>query len=214
MMFTLNVLASDVVIHGHRGARAVRPENTIPAFEYAISAGVDVLELDLAVTSDNVLVVSHDPHVNPVLCKDAPAKVAIRSLTLEELKQFDCGSLKNPAYPKQEPVPGTTIPTLGEVFALSNRGKFEFNIETKIFAKEPELAPSPEDFAKLVFDMVTRHRLEERVILQSFDFRTLHAMKKLSQKIRLPRCTRGRRKALSLLPRKREHRSFRLNTSW
>ena len=185
MMLSLNVFASEFLVHGHRGARAVRPENTIPAFEYAISAGVDVLELDLAVTSDNVLVVSHDPYVNPVICKDAPPKQAIRDLTLEELKRFDCGSLKNPAYPKQEPVPGTAIPTLGEVFALSNRGKFEFNIETKIFAKEPQLAPSPEEFAKLVVDLVARHKLEDRVILQSFDFRTLHAMKKLSPKIRL-----------------------------
>ena len=201
IMFSLNVLASDVLIHGHRGARAVRPENTIPAFEYAISAGVDVLELDLAVTSDNVLVVSHDPHVNPVLCKDAPPKLAIRELTLEELRRFDCGALANPAFPKQEPVPGTTIPTLGEVFALSNRGDFEFNIETKIFAKEPQLAPSPEDFARLVFEMVTRHRLEDRVILQSFDFRTLHAMKKLSSKIRLSALYEGPAKSFVSIAR-------------
>ena len=56
--------ASSILVHGHRGARAVRPENTLPAFEYAIQAGVDVLELDVAVTKDNVLVVSHDPRMN------------------------------------------------------------------------------------------------------------------------------------------------------
>jgi glycerophosphoryl diester phosphodiesterase len=177
--------ASEVLIHGHRGARAVRPENTIPAFEYAIEAGVDVLELDLAVTKDNVVVVSHDSHVNPVICKDAPPKLAIRELTLEQLKRFDCGSLKNPAQPKQKPVPGTSIPTLSEVLKLAPRGKFEFNIETKIFRDQPELSPSPEEFARLLATAIEKHQLTARVIVQSFDFRTLEAMKKLLPKVRL-----------------------------
>ena len=57
--------ASRILVHGHRGARARYPENTIPAFDYAIGIGVDVLEMDVAVTKDNVLVISHDPHLNP-----------------------------------------------------------------------------------------------------------------------------------------------------
>ena len=73
LLMSWNVMAADrVLVHGHRGARGAMPENTLPAFEYAIRAGVDVLELDLAVTKDNVLVVSHDPSLNPVICKDAP----------------------------------------------------------------------------------------------------------------------------------------------
>ena len=60
--------AERVLVHGHRGARGVRPENTLPAFEYAIEAGVDVLELDMAVTKDDVIVVSHDPVLEPELC--------------------------------------------------------------------------------------------------------------------------------------------------
>jgi glycerophosphoryl diester phosphodiesterase len=182
---TMPSMASAVLVHGHRGARAVLPENTLPAFEYAIAAGVDVLELDLAVTKDNVLVVSHDPHVNPVICKDAPPDLAIRQLTLAELRRFDCGALQNPAFPKQKPVPGTRIPTLDEVLALAPRGKFDFNIETKIFAKHPELTPSPEEFARLLLDAVKKRNLVPRVIVQSFDFRTLHAMKKLNGSIRL-----------------------------
>ncbi|HYP06651.1 MAG TPA: glycerophosphodiester phosphodiesterase [Bryobacteraceae bacterium] len=177
--------ASAVLVHGHRGARAVLPENTLPAFEYAIEAGVHVLELDLAVTKDNVLVVSHDPHVNPVICKDAPPKLAIRELTLAELKRFDCGALKNPLFPKQKPIPGTRIPTLDEVLSLASKGKFEFNMETKIFAAHPELTPTPEEFASLVLEAVRKRQLVDRVILQSFDFRTLHAMKKLEPAMRL-----------------------------
>lgn len=177
--------ADKIVVHGHRGARAVLPENTIPAFEHAIQAGADVLELDLGVTKDNVLVVSHDPTINPTICTGAPPKTPIRQLTLEQLKTIDCGSLKNPLYAKQKPVPGAKIPTLDEVLALARRGKFEFNIETKIFAKYPELTPSPEEFAKLLHDAIRKHGLEKRVIVQSFDFRTLHAMKKLDAAIRL-----------------------------
>jgi len=163
----------------------MRPENTIPAFEYAIGVGVDVLELDMAVTRDDIVVVSHDPLLNPEICTGPGAPRAIRTLTLSELRQWDCGALRNPRFPKQTPIPGTPMPTLDEVFALSSRGKIEFNIETKIFEDHPEYTPSPEKFARLVLDCVRRHRLESRVILQSFDFRTLHAMKKIAPAIRL-----------------------------
>ncbi len=183
-----------ILVHGHRGARARRPENTIPAFEYAISVGVDVLELDMAVTKDNVIVVSHDPYLEPPVCTgptDRPrgAKATIRELTLAEVREWDCGKTKNPGFPKQTPVPGTRMPTLDEVFALAPRGDFQsnhfqFNIETKSFPDHPELTPPPEEFAKLVLAEVRKHKLENRVLLQSFDFRTLHAMKKLAPEIR------------------------------
>lgn len=176
--------ATRIVVHGHRGARALRPENTLPAFEYAIRAGVDVLEMDLAVTKDNVLVISHDPHLNPVICQGPVPNALIHNLTLAEVRQYDCGALKNPRFPKQQPVPGTHIPRLNDVLNLASQGSFEFNIETKIFLAHPEYTPSPEAFAKLMLDEVRKHRLESRVILQSFDFRTLHAMKKLAPEIR------------------------------
>jgi glycerophosphoryl diester phosphodiesterase len=173
-----------VLAHGHRGARALLPENTIPGFEYAIAAGVDALELDLAITRDDVVVVSHDPILNPKLCQGPGAPVPIRTLLLSELRQWDCGALPNPAFPRQTPVPGTRIPTLDEVLALSQRGAFDFNLETKIFADHPEYTPSPENFAQLALDCIRRHRLETRTVLLSFDFRTLHAMKALAPEVR------------------------------
>jgi glycerophosphoryl diester phosphodiesterase len=177
--------APRIQVHGHRGARAVLPENTLPAFEYAIKQGVDVLELDMAVTRDNVPVVSHDPHLNAKICTGPGGETAIRALTLEEVRRGDCGALRNSAYPKQQPVPGTHIPTLEEVFALAPRGSFEFNIETKIDIKHPELAPDPATFARLVVDAVRKHKLESRVMVQSFDFRTLHEVARLAPEIRL-----------------------------
>jgi glycerophosphoryl diester phosphodiesterase len=191
-LFASTSNAQTILVHGHRGSRATRPENTIPAFEYAIQHGADVLELDLAVTKDNVLVVSHNPLITPdypgervCVGPSVPAKTPIHTLTLAELKQFDCGAKTLAAFPKQQAVPGTKIPTFDEVLDLAPQGNFDFNVETKIFPNHPELTPSPEEFVKMIDDAVKRHHLQSRVILQSFDFRTLVAMKKLDPSIRL-----------------------------
>src|SRR5581483_5165466 len=92
-------------VHGHRGARAVFPENTLPAFEYAIHAGVDAVELDVLATKDDVLVVTHDPLMNADLCRGGPAGLAVRELTFDELVRYDCGSRPNPGFPRQRTVP-------------------------------------------------------------------------------------------------------------
>jgi glycerophosphoryl diester phosphodiesterase len=196
--------AQTILVHAHRGGRALRPENTIPSFQNGINVGADVLELDLAVTKDNVLVVSHSPYLtqpgsssedprmaaavsNERKC-DGPALppgTAIHSLTLAELKQYDCGAhtLKN--FPKQVAVPHTPIPTFDEVLDLASQGTFQFNVETKSFPNHPELTPTPEVFVKMIDDAVKKRHLQARVILQSFDFRTLSAMRKLDPSIRL-----------------------------
>jgi glycerophosphoryl diester phosphodiesterase len=198
----LPAMSQTILVHAHRGGRAARPENSIPSFEFAIEHGADVLELDLAVTKDNVLVVSHspyltqqasdDPHMAAELANERvclgpalPPGTLIRSLTLAQLKQYDCGSKTLPAFPHQMAVPHTTIPTFEEVLNLAPQGSFEFNVETKIFPNHPEITPSPEIFVKMIDDVVKEHHLQSRVILQSFDFRTLHAMKALDPSIRL-----------------------------
>lgn len=188
--------APRVEVQGHRGARAVLPENTLAAFDEALRVGVDVLELDLNVTRDGVLVVSHDKEINPVIClapggKRVKGHRAILSLTLKQVRSYDCGSLKNPRFPDQKPVPGQRIPTLDEVFDLVRDSKHpaarsvELNIETKIVPGEPRLSPSPERFARLVVRAVRRRRMEKRVIVQSFDHRTLAEVKRLAPGIRI-----------------------------
>ena len=180
--------APRIQVHGHRGARALRPENSLPAFEYAMAQGVDVLEMDLAVTKDDVLVVSHDSQMNPAFCEGPPgSETLIRKMTLAELRRWDCGAKANRDFPKQQAVPGTRVPTLQEVFDLVKRERsgVEFNIETKISPAKPESTPAPERFAELVLEIVRKNKLTSRVILQSFDFRTLRAMKKLEPKMRL-----------------------------
>ena len=94
--------------------------------------------------------------------------------------------MRNPGFPLQQPVAGARVPTLDEVLSLAGKGNgFGFNIETKIFPAEPALTPPPEEFARMVADAVRRHRLEERVIVQSFDFRTLQALKKIAPELKL-----------------------------
>lgn len=182
---TMADAAPRILVHGHRGARAVRPENTLPAFEYAISMGTDFLELDLAVTRDGVLVVSHDPAMNRKICQGPEGETAIHKLTLAQVREWDCGTLRNPEFKNQQPVPGAKVPTLDEVLALAPKGSFGFNIETKSDPKHPELQPEPRIFAQLVADAVRKHKLEKRVMIQSFDFRTLHAMKEIAPELRL-----------------------------
>ncbi|MBI4876643.1 MAG: glycerophosphodiester phosphodiesterase [Acidobacteria bacterium] len=177
--------APRIQVQGHRGARAVRPENTLAAFEYAIEAGADVLELDLAVTRDNVLVVAHDPVMNADLCSGPEGTRVIREMTLAELRRWDCGSKRAPGFPRQRPVPGARVPTFDEVLALAGRGGFSYNIEAKISPDTPQYTPPPGEFARLVAEAVRRHKLERRVSFQSFDFRILKAMKKIAPELPL-----------------------------
>src|SRR5215470_13578401 len=135
VLTTFPSIAQTILVHAHRGGRAARPENTIPAFEYAIKNGTDVLELDLAITKDNVLVVSHSPYLiqpaptepwmKAVLANERhcmgpelPPGTVIHSLTLAQIKQYDCGATTLTAFPHQVAVPHTTIPTFDEVLDL------------------------------------------------------------------------------------------------
>jgi glycerophosphoryl diester phosphodiesterase len=167
-----------ILVHGHRGARTVRPENTIPGFEYAIAAGADYIELDVSVTKDDVVIVNHDLTMNRSICKGPEGETAIRKLTLKQIREWDCGSLKNKDFPRQEPVAGAKAPTFEEVLKLAGKGKFQFNVELKMDAKRPELTPERPAFARMVVDLVKKHKLEKRVLLQSFDLPLMAELKK------------------------------------
>jgi glycerophosphoryl diester phosphodiesterase len=174
-------------IHGHRGARGLAPENTLPAFARALGIGVTTLELDCAITKDGVVVVSHDPVLNPDITRGPDGKwlqktgPAIWSLTYAELERYDVGRL-NPAsayakrWPKQQAVDGTRIPRLGDVFALvrkSGNDTVRFNIETKISPLEPEVTAAAEDLARKLVAAIRAGGMSRRATIQSFDWRTL-----------------------------------------
>jgi glycerophosphoryl diester phosphodiesterase len=174
-----------IAVHGHRGARAVMPENTIPAFLHAIEAGADYIELDTAVTLDDVVVACHDPVLKRRRYRGPRGTRVVREMTIGELRGFDCGSIRNRRFPRQRRIPGVRIPTLDEVFALARRGRFRFNIEVKSSAQFPEQTPPPAEYARLVLDAIRRHKLDERVQVQSFDLRILTELKRLEPSLPL-----------------------------
>ena len=183
-------------LQGHRGARGLAPENTLAAFARALEIGVTTLETDLAVTSDGVLVLSHDPVLNPDIVRGPDGNwlttpgPAINTLTLAEIKRFDVGRL-NPSskyahqFPAQKPMDGERIPTFAELIGLADKsGKTpRFNIETKSSPDKPAESPDPESFARQVVETVRAAGLTRRATIQSFDWRTLLAAKKLAPEI-------------------------------
>ena len=184
-------VARRIVVHGHRGARAILPENTLASFEYAIRSGVDAIEFDLAVTKDNVLVVSHDQALNPAICTAPGGARFIRELTLTEVRRWDCGSLRNPQFPNQRPVPGARIPTFDEVLGLGSLGDFVFTIEPKSFPNRPQNTPPLDEFARLIVDAVKRHRLESRSLVMCSDMALLREVKRANPNLRVvPICSR------------------------
>lgn len=184
-------------LQGHRGARGLVPENTLPAFATALSLGVTTLELDTGITKDGVVVISHNPTLNPEITRDSDGKwlegpgPAIHTLTFAELQPYDVGRIKPGTryakqFPEQKAVDGTRIPRLADLFALVKRSGNEqvrFNIETKISPLEPGLTPDPETFAKTLVDLILREGMAPRVTIQSFDWRTLQAVQRIAPQV-------------------------------
>lgn len=174
-------------LEAHRGGRGLMPENSLPAFANALSIGVTTLELDTGVTKDGHVVVAHDRRLNPAFARDpageyvAPPLPRLLDLTLDELRQFDIGRIdpKSPyakTFPDQKSFDGTRYPTLREVFALvkkSGNQTVRFNIETKLSPVDPDEAPAPEAFVKALLAAIKADGMEARVLIQSFDWRTL-----------------------------------------
>ena len=184
-------------LQGHRGARGLAPENTLPAFEKALALGVTTLELDTAVTSDGVVVVTHDPYLNPDIVRGPDGQWIARrgpnvhELTFEALSRYDVGRLKPGStyagrYPEQVAVDGTRIPRLADVFALAQRSgnsAVRFNIETKISPLAPQETLAPEPFARKVIEEIRKAGVAGRSTLQSFDWRTLQVAQREAREI-------------------------------
>jgi glycerophosphoryl diester phosphodiesterase len=195
LAFSLTAQAFD--LQGHRGARGLAPENTLPAFERALALGVTTLELDVAITSDGVLVIHHDSTLNPDLTRDSNGAFldrrgpAIHSLTWAQLQTYDVGRLKPGTdyakrYPDQQPVDGTRIPRLSDLFDLVKRlgdDKVRFDIETKLTPTKPEETLAPEPFARALIAEIRKAGMAARSQIQSFDWRTLQVVQAIAPEI-------------------------------
>ena len=195
LLLTSSAQAFDLV--GHRGARGLAPENTLPAFARALSLGVTALELDTAITKDGVVVISHSPSLNPDITRDKYGKwlekpgPPIHSLTFDELQQYDVGRLKpNTNYARlfseQRAADGMRIPRLADLFALvkkSGNEQVRCNIEIKVSPLKPGETLDPETSAKMVVELVQKEGMEARVSILSFDWRTLQVVQKIAPEI-------------------------------
>jgi glycerophosphoryl diester phosphodiesterase len=184
-------------IEAHRGGSALRPENTLASFANALSIGVNTLELDMGVTRDNVIVVSHERWLDPDLARGpdgayvAPPGIPFVKLTLAEVKQYDVGRIRAGSayaaqFPDQVSIPGTRIPTLAEVIALVRRSgdpHVRLNIETKIDPNHPDQSPNPQQFVSLVLELLRREHFSDRVMIESFDWRSLQLVQQQAPEI-------------------------------
>lgn len=172
------------IIHGHRGARSIYPENTLPSFKYNIEHGIDVIEVDLQITKDNELVIYHYKNINTDICS-GPIK-PIKSLTLKEIKEYDCGSKKNPNFPEQRIVPGERIPTFLELIDLIKTYKNKnilMNVEIKT-EKSLDTDSEVYNFCKVLVDIIHKYNISNNVIIQSFDTRALQYVKEIDPNIK------------------------------
>lgn len=198
LLLALALPASAFDLQAHRGGRGLMPENTLPAFENALAIGVDTLELDIGVTADGVVVISHDSYLNPLIVRDAGGQFLagakgplLRSLTLAQLQAYQLGRIQpGTAYATtfntQQPRDGIRIPTLASLFdrvkALGARD-VRFNIETKLDPARPDDTVSPEAMTRALLQVVNDAGMASRVTIQSFDWRSLQLVQQLETRI-------------------------------
>lgn len=193
--------SQDFDLQGHRGARGLLPENTIPGFLKAVDLGVDTIELDLVVTGDRQLLISHEPWFNHLIStkpdgtpvtEDEQMNYNIFEMTYAETQQFDVGKRGNPNFPAQTPVEATkplfkdAIRTIEEYISENELPSVAYNIETKSNPDQYGIYyPHPDEFAQLLYDELSdlneEFNLFDRVTVQSFDPATLIEYRKLNK---------------------------------
>ncbi|MDQ3395478.1 MAG: glycerophosphodiester phosphodiesterase [Bacteroidota bacterium] len=176
-------------IQGHRGARGLAPENSMPAFKKALELGVHTLELDVVITKDKKVLISHEPYFSAEICQDLMGQKIdpnlekeynIYQLDYEEVQTYDCGSIGNARFPQQQkqpvqkPLLADMIKEIEEHIKVNKLNLPKYNIEIK---SEPGgdglFHPDPKEFSDLVYEVIRNTVPKERLIIQSFDKRVL-----------------------------------------
>ncbi len=187
-------------IEGHRGARGYVPENTIPSFKKALEQGADTLELDVVVTKDGKVVVSHEAWFTSIISLDKdgnriPAEKQrdnnIYKMTYDEVKLFDVGSIGNKDFPLQEKmkvVKPLLIDVFTEIakFVKANKmaaPRYNIEIKTEGPAGDDVFHPKMEPFTRMVYDVIKAGKMSKHVIVQSFDVRPLQELRKIDPKM-------------------------------
>ncbi len=188
-------------VQGHRGARGLQPENTIPAFLAALDLGVTTVEMDLAITKDGQIIVSHEPWMAAEFCrkpdgtefsKKDELQYNIYQMTYDEVRQWDCGSKPHPRFPQQQKQK-ISKPLLADVIvAIENHIKsytkyeVDYNIEIKSEpAGDSIFHTAPAEFSDRVYQLLDQYLPMERIVIQSFDFRVLRYWHEKYPQVRL-----------------------------
>jgi glycerophosphoryl diester phosphodiesterase len=181
-------------LEGHRGCRGLMPENTIPAFMKALEIGVTTLEMDAVITADEKVILSHEPFFNHEITTKANGdqvketeeqNLNIFKMNYAETQTYDVGLKPHPRFPEQEkmllhkPLLADVIDSVKTWCKKHNSELPFFNIETKSKPSTDNVFhPEPARFVDLLVKVITDHKIEDRVIIQSFDFRTLQYLHK------------------------------------
>ena len=185
---------------GHRGCRGLMPENTIPAFKKAIDLGVTTLEMDAIVTKDKQIIISHEPFFNHEITTKADGSFVdekeerllnIYGMTYEQTLQFDVGMKPHPRFPMQQKMK-VHKPRLVDVIdsaeaytKLKSLPPIQYNIETKSLPETDDIYhPQPAEYVELIMSVIKQKNIQDRVIIQSFDMRTLQYLYKKYPTIR------------------------------
>ena len=184
-------------IYGHRGARGDIVENSISGFRYTFDLGIRAVEFDVVISKDNIPVLFHDYNLNPDLVKDSSGNwitdknIKINSLTFEELQKYNIESLKPETkyakrFKNQKPAKGERIPKLTDFLKLVNEDKYKdvfLNLEIKSTPIKDNLTPNPEEMVSLILKDIKEHKLEDRTLITSYDWRILYELKKQNSNI-------------------------------
>ena len=188
-------IAGDFMVIGHRGAAGLSPENTLAGFKKAMDMGVDTIEMDVHLTSDNEAVIHHDSRLNPATTRNSNGewireRHLIKTLTLSEVQSYDVGKLNRSdgyakKYPGQKPEDGQRIPTLREVIQLVKKtsDKTHLFIELKYSPLTPEETKSPEEISNVVAKIIKDENFTESVSVISFDWKILNYFKGLMPEV-------------------------------
>ena len=190
----MNPLSKTFDLQGHRGSRGLMPENTIPAMLKAIDMGVTTLEMDAVITKDKQVILSHEPFFNhEITTKPIGSYVTaaeekslnIYGMTYAETQTYDVGLKAHPKFSRQQkmratkPLLSTVIDSV-EAYCKSNNLRLPFyNIETKTKTSTDNVYhPAPAEFVDLLMGVIVKKNINERIIIQSFDPRTLQYLHK------------------------------------
>jgi glycerophosphoryl diester phosphodiesterase len=190
-------------VQGHRGCRGYLPENTLPAFARALEFGVTTLELDVGVTRDGVVVIHHDRGLNPDIARGpdgkwVPQATPIHSLTFAELHRYDVGRLRPGSdyarrLPHQQPLDGTRVPRLADLFALAARNDtIRFNIEPKMDEAGLDETLPADQFAHALIAEVRKAGVQNRTTVQAFHWPALKVVERDAPEMRTVYCTEGK----------------------